>query len=48
MPKGYTDSFAVGIAYAESKRYADGKTELCQGAFTPRGYAEGIPRRILR
>jgi hypothetical protein len=47
MPTGYADGFAVGIAYAEGKRYADGKTELRRGASTPRGYAEDSPRRIL-
>jgi hypothetical protein len=46
--RGYADGFAVGIAYAEGKCYADCKTELRRGASTLRGYAEGSPRRILR
>jgi hypothetical protein len=36
MPTGYVDGFAVGIAYNEGKRYADGQTELRRGVSTPR------------
>jgi hypothetical protein len=44
--RDYADGFALGIAYAEGKCYADGKTELRRGASTPRAalgvyYADG-------
>jgi hypothetical protein len=48
MPTGYTEGKAVGIDYAEGSSYADGQKELRRGASTPRGYAEGSPRRRLR
>jgi hypothetical protein len=48
MPTGYAEGKAVGIDYAEGSSYADGQKELRRGASTPRGYAEGSPRRRLR
>jgi hypothetical protein len=46
--RGYVEGKAVGIDNAEGSSYADGQIELRRETSTPRGYAEGSPRRRLR